>query len=128
MARRWPQTGFSLLEMIVALVILSFSLIVLYQATSNATRNVRLDERFVYATLIAESLLAEHPAVTEGGMDRGGEVDDFRWQLTARPFQAARRGAIPLYTLQAEVSWVEAGYPKDRQVRLVTVVPQESES
>ncbi|HAN69406.1 MAG TPA: general secretion pathway protein GspI, partial [Halieaceae bacterium] len=46
---RRKEGGFSLIEMIVAIVILALSLGMLYQAAAGATRNVRIDERYSYA-------------------------------------------------------------------------------
>ena len=67
-ARKPYQRGFSLLEILVALSILSMALGVLYQATSGATRNVRNDERYVFGVELARSLLVEYAQVpSEGG-------------------------------------------------------------
>ena len=128
MLQRRGQGGFSLLEIVVALVILSFSLVTLYQATANATRNVRRGERYAYATLLAQSLLAEHPAVPAGGLDVGGAVEDFRWRLNAAPVPDAgpQEADPPLHVLTVVVGW--DGDSAGREVRLVTVVPVEASS
>lgn len=123
--RAFSQRGFSLLEMIVALVILSLSLTVLYQATAGATRNVRSDERYSYAVLIAESLLAEHPVAAPGGVNRSGEVDDFQWGLRSQALPDNEEGntvPVALHHLTAEVSWWDGGV--QRRVNLETVVPE----
>src|SRR5690606_16032472 len=64
--------GFSLIEMLVAMVILGLTLGVLYQASAGATRNVRLDVRYTYAVQIAQSLLADYPRMPPGGVNRSG--------------------------------------------------------
>ena len=51
---RRADTGFSLIEMMVAMVILSLSLGVLYQAVSGATRNVGVAGEYLEATMLAE--------------------------------------------------------------------------
>jgi len=118
------QAGFSLLEMVVALVILSLSLAVLYQAAAGATRNVRSTEHYAYAILIAESLLAEHPVVGPGGVSGGGEVDDFHWVLRSEALGDAEGDSaqIQLHRLMVEVAWPDG--VDQRRVGLQTVVPQ----
>src|SRR5690606_40398158 len=66
--------GFSLIEALVAMVILALSLGALYQAAAGATRNVRVDERYTYAVQIAQSLLAEHPFVQRSEERRVGKA------------------------------------------------------
>lgn len=124
LAGRSAQTGFSLLEMVVALVILSISLAMLYQAAAGATRNVRVDERYAFAVQIAESLLADNPMVPMGGLQLGGEVDDFRWRLHSVPVgeDTGEAPAIRLQQLTAEVGWQDG--ENWREVTLVTVVPE----
>ena len=49
------QRGFSLVEMLAALVILGLALGALYQAASGATRNARVSAEYAIATTLAES-------------------------------------------------------------------------
>lgn len=120
---RHRQAGFSLIEMIVALVILSLSLGMLYQATAGATRNVRVDERYSYATLLAQSLLAQHATVPEGGARTGGTIEDYRWQLTTAAIPPPDNlPLVALHQLDVEVSWDDGG--RSRTVTLTTIVPQ----
>ena len=51
------QRGFSLVEMLAALVILGLALGALYQAASGATRNARVSAEYAIATTLAESEL-----------------------------------------------------------------------
>lgn len=123
MSSTFCQKGFSLLEMIVALVILSLSLGMLYQATAGATRNVRVDERYSYAMLLAQSLLAEYPEVAPGGIGENGEVEDYRWQVASELLPDEDDNVpMPLHRLVAEVAWDDGASTRD--VRLVTVVPE----
>lgn len=118
------MAGFTLIEMLVAMVILSLSLGVLYQAAAGATRNVRVDERYSYAVQIAQSLLDEHTVVAPGGVSRSGVNGDFRWSLYSENIPAGSNSPeapdIRLHRLDAVVSW---GEPNPRDVRLSTVVP-----
>ncbi|HHX81601.1 MAG TPA: type II secretion system protein [Pseudomonadaceae bacterium] len=121
--------GFSLVEMLVAMAILALSLGVLYQAAAGATRNVRIDERYTYAVQIAQSLLAEYPALPPEGVSSAGVMGDFSWQLDSSPWDAAdsvgsqARAVAPVELLQlvALVRWEGSG---TREVRLTTVVPE----
>jgi len=116
------EAGFSLIEMIVAMLILSISMGLLYQASAGATRNVRIDERYGYAILMAQSLIAGYPWLPAGGVRQGGDVEDYRWQLVSEPYQGVDiPEGIDLYRLEARVSWDGGDSP--RQVVLVTVVP-----
>lgn len=120
------ERGFSLIEMIVAMLILAISMGMLYQASAGATRNVRIDERYGYAILMAQSLIAEYPWLPAGGVNRGGDVQDYHWQLSSEPYQGIDMPeGIDLYRLEARVTWEGGSSP--RQVVLVTVVPVATE-
>ena len=72
--RRVYGPGFSLIEMLVALVILALSLSVLYQAAMGATRNVRVASEYTDAVMLAESMLAEHSHVIEENFTMAGRM------------------------------------------------------
>ncbi len=115
--------GFSLLEMLVAMAILGLSLGALYQATSGATRNVRMDEKYAYGVELARSLLADNAAVPAGGLGRTGETaGGFLWRVQASPTRFAI-GDLPqgaLQDIEVAVSWTDGS--RARQVVLHSVV------
>lgn len=122
--------GFSLIEMLVALVILSISLGVLYQAATGATRNVRVAAEYTDAVILAESMLADQSYVTQENYSASGQFQAFQWSLSSWPvpyddgLDPEERGitADPLQFLQVVVSWPgRAG--TFREVDLLTVVP-----
>ena len=121
------SSGFSLIEMLVAMVILGLTLGVLYQASAGAARNVRLDERYTYAVQIAQSLLADHARLPPGGLQLSGTAgDDYRWELIGSPLDVDP--SLPdatLYQLDVVVRWEGDG---SREVALTTVVPEQSQN
>lgn len=117
------QSGFSLLEMVVAIAILALSLGTLYQATSGATRNVRSAEKYAYGVELARSLLADNALVpAEGKSARGETAGGFRWSMQTSPVDLPN-GFLPrgaLHELEVLVSWSDGA--KRRKVTLVSVV------
>jgi general secretion pathway protein I len=118
-----PQSGFSLLEMVVAIAILALSLGTLYQATSGATRNVRSAEKYAYGVELARSLLADNVLVPAEGKSARGETEGgFRWSMQAVPVDLPT-GSLPrgaLQKLEVLVSWSDG--TKRRKVMLTSVV------
>jgi len=132
--RTTERSGFSLIEMLVALVIMSLSLGVLYQAATAAARNVATASQYTEATVLAESVLAEHSFVTAEQMSLEGSFADYFWELTSWPVPPADIGSedgmaegplaavgIPLQFLRVRVLW--AGRSASREVELLTIVP-----
>lgn len=106
--------GFSLLEILVAFVILSLTLGVIMKIFSGGLRNVGYADDYSRAVYLAESRLAvlgvEQP-LQEGAMS--GELDQrFRWQLFIQPYhemEATDHGQpnMKLYLVSMKVSWKE---------------------
>jgi general secretion pathway protein I len=116
------SAGFSLLEMVVALTILAFSLGALYHATGGATRNVRIDEKYAYSVELARSLLAENGKVPSSGTNVAGETSGgFNWYVTTKPITFGRTSTPDalLHEIEVGVSWVDTG--KRREVVLSSV-------
>lgn len=125
-------SGFSLLETLVALVILSLALGALYQAAAGATRNIRVAEQYTRAVALAESMLSEHSYIVEPNSSLAGEFEEFTWQVLSWPVPdpagtaAAENAALPvqglpLQYLQVWVRW--PGPSVQRELDLLTVVP-----
>ncbi len=103
--------GFSLLEAIVAILILSIALTALYGAFGSAQTGLAQIEHHVSARVLARSILEEHtasrrpPERTLTGRD--GELN---WVLTVREageeiIPTATAGGWTLYEFIVEVSW-----------------------
>lgn len=107
------QTGFSLLEMLVAIVILSFSLGALYNASSGATRIIGKDEKYVFALELAKSLAALNRITPEGFQSSGETQGGFIWSVVvASPDVGGHRVDSSAYESQlldmtVSVSWDE---------------------
>ena len=105
------SSGFSLLEMVVAMAILAISLGIMYQAVGGATRNVRADEKYAYAVELARSLLASNAQVPRSGLDVKGDTQgEFSWQVHTSSVdlpKALSPGA--LQAIAVTVSWPDRG-------------------
>ena len=128
------ERGFSLIEMLVALVIMSLSLGVLYQAATAAVRNVAVASQYTQATMLAESILAENSFVVAQQVSLSGAFKDYVWELSSWPVPPADVGSgkvtpdealpvlgVPLQFLRVRVLW--AGRSDEREVELLTIVP-----
>lgn len=118
------QHGLSLLEVLVALVIMALSLGALYDAVGGSVRAVIESERRVRAATFAQSLLEAHEVVEPGGMSVQGRVDDYQWTLDAVPFPTGweTTPGWRLYRVIAVVAWGD-GEPR-RAVTLSTLLPE----
>jgi len=113
--------GFSLVEVLAALVIAALMLNALYFAFSSAAgAGSRADDRLA-ATRIAGSLIDEHTASrTLRSGTREGQHGMFAWTVTIAPaadnLAVATSGPWRLHQIVATVSW-----PPRRQIRVETL-------
>jgi general secretion pathway protein I len=116
----------TLIEVLVAFVVLSMTLAVIMQIFSGGMRNARLAGAYSYALILAESQLAaagvEQPLSV--GQSSGQTGPDLTWRTTVELFDdggAAERLLLPtrLYQVRAQVSWNEGG--RERQVQLTSL-------
>lgn len=118
--------GFSLLELLVALSIMSMSLGLLYQASTGALRGVGdldLDQR---ANLLAQSIIETRDAVPEEGWNESGRAAEMDWRVSSAfyPTTTANDPAIPrLHEVRVVVSWGSGRGP--RRIELHTLLPQQ---
>ena len=123
---RGRSAGFSLLELLVALSIMSMALGFLYQASTGALRGVTdldMDER---ANVLAQSILQARDAVPAAGWNESGRAAGMNWQVSSAPYetQVARdRPAIPrLHEVRIVVQWDSWRGP--HRLELHTLLPQ----
>ena len=120
---RTVNRGMTLIEVLVAFVILSLAMGVIMQIFSGGMRNARLAEGYSRAVFLAESRLAavglEQPLVA--GEVSGQVNPDLRWRVTINPFDdggVAEQLVMPvrLYQVRVRVSWSDEG--RQRQIEL----------
>ena len=117
-----PANGFSLIEVLAALVILALGLGSLYAAFNNALGAAGRADSHLAATLLAQSLLDQQTAgrVFKPGVTRGRQ-DRFSWTMAIEPADqelapTAVAGSWQLIRMAVTVAW-----PRQRQVRLETL-------
>lgn len=124
--------GFSLMEVLIAFVILALSLGVMMQIFSGGLRNAGIVDDYGFALSVAESRLAAMGVETplEEGSERG-EVDrKFLWQMDVRPYMTEMDSAgksLPpykLYQVQVEVSWHNIGADRSISLTSLRVTPR----
>jgi len=106
------QRGFTLLEVLVAFVLLSLTLGVILQIFSGGLRNAAAAAHYTKATVVADSKLAmlgaEFP-LTEGEMS--GEEGIYLWRMTIKPevdvnaLDNPTAGRYQLYSVTLVVRW-----------------------
>ena len=123
-----PVRGFSLLEMLVALVILSLSLGALYQGATRAIQNTSVADQYTRAVMLAESMIATSNYVTAERASISGEFEIYTWEARSWPADISDNNEAdapvngqPLQYLSITVTW--PGSKSDRQLELLTVVP-----
>ena len=108
--------GMTLIEVLVAFVILSVAMGVIMQIFSGGIRNARLAEGYSRALFLAESRMAavgREQLLVPGEMN-GQTSPDLRWRVIVSPFDdagASEQFAMPvrLYQVKVVVNWSEEG-------------------
>jgi len=105
-----------LLEVLVAIAVLSVSGVILLQIFAAGARNVGHGQRLAEAAAIAESQLASAAADGAAGSNSGKTDDGFSWVVQSTPIesreltQRADPMSATLYHVEVTVSW---GDPDD---------------
>jgi general secretion pathway protein I len=125
---RAGERGFTLIEVLVAFVIVALALGALLQVFATGLRGSSAAENYTMAALLAESKLAamgiEEP-LEEG--ERAGEFDNgFAWSTIVRPYDGGgdggptlAPGALQAFEVSVTVRWGGAG--RERSVSLATL-------
>lgn len=138
MPRRMHQSGFTLLEIVVAFAVLALGLGLAMRIAGGAVEQARNGQSFSEAALYAKSRLdmAGAGERLEEGMDSGEFDDRYRWELEVQPFEAADAGTdagvtgvppVELYRLVLTVFWRDGEHERRAEfstLRALTPDPQ----
>ncbi len=127
------ERGFSLLEILVAFVLLALAMAVLMQIFSSSLNGATVADRYAKATMLAESKLAAagvEEALNEGSSS--GTYDElFSWVVEIKPYNepsADTTGAnldqilfVKLFEITATVSFPANDRRTDRTARVVSL-------
>ncbi len=111
------QAGFSLLEVLIATVILSLTLAIILQGQAGGLATQAADASRLQATWVAEQVLLDsgQPGKLQPGRWRG-QQGAFRYEVEAIPqyrLPLSHLGrVVACYVLTVTVSWQEKGRPK----------------
>ena len=119
------QSGFTLLEVLVAFSITAMALGVVFQIFGKGSTALVLGDEYAEAVAIAESRLAEWSVGPEGQVARSGSDGRYGWQVDVSDYgDAGAAGAktpLELKQLAVEVRWESRG--QTRVVKLQTLKP-----
>jgi general secretion pathway protein I len=114
--------GFSLLELVVALAIMSIGLGVLYRAVGGGVRTVGDLSAHSRAVIIGESVLQMRDSVPVEGWSETGQWEGYRWSVASTPYEAAAGSAVALHRVQVEVVWSDG--LREQSFSLASLRPQ----
>jgi general secretion pathway protein I len=125
MHRDIGQSGYSLVEVLVAFLILAMALAVLFRLFSAGLRNATVSEEYARAALVAETqlALAAGDQLTESYTE-GVEADKYRWTRSIEPYRpyanySSRFPDIAALEINVSVEWPAGG--TNRRIDLSTI-------
>jgi general secretion pathway protein I len=126
MAAAPSKSGFTLLEVLVALAILSVALGALYHIFSAGLDYQTKAAREAEAVSIAQSLLARVGAdVPVKAGESSGEIDNgFFWSLTVTPIDAPTGAAALPVDVKATVTWHSGGSERSVTLQSTRLIPR----
>lgn len=124
--RRGNDRGFTLIEIVVALLVLALASAAIFEGFSTGFRSSRTANDFAEAVLIAQAKLAP-VGVAEplaAGVTTGEEGDKFAWTVHVDPVDApveegARASSLQPFLVAVDVTWSDGG--AERTVSLSTL-------
>ena len=127
---RRHQAGFTLVEVIIALALLSIGLTVLLGLISSSLRQAADAERMAEAGSLAQSLMAEVGVDLPISLqERDGQFPNgYRWHLKMYPYGDAREREewpVGIYMISTEVEWQEGERRRSYALRTLRLGPRQ---
>ena len=123
---RKTSQGMTLIEVLVAFIVLSVTMAVIMQIFAGGIRNARSADSYSRAVFLAESKMAavglERPLIP--GEDSGQLGSEMRWRVSVTPAEAdattnVQLMPVRLYQIRVTAAWGEDG--RERQVELTSL-------
>lgn len=125
----------SLIEVLVAFVILSMVMSVILRINSTSLRNHEVSKQYLRAVRIAESRLVEmgmdeqSPNLVRAGM----EADGYRWEFVRQPYAGwdeEKLQGLPAEAVEErlEISWGEGGSPRTLSFSRISLIYRDGAS
>lgn len=116
--------GFSLLEVLVAFVVMGLVVGVILQLFGSSMRGVALSDEYSFAVQVAESRLAavgNEIEVEDGSVSGEEKGSGYRWEVQMEPLDAANLSEklekvqlpLQLYRVEVAVTWQGDGKPRE---------------
>ncbi len=119
-----PQSGFTLLEVLVAFVILASSLGIIYQLTLTGGLRTRQSTDEILALLVAKNRLQE--PLGPNWRYKEGQEGKFKWTVNKAPYNndnpLNRRNLVKLWKIDVTVSW--QAFTHKKSINLSTLRPE----
>lgn len=129
MLARYRNSGYSLVEVLVAMAILALSLTILLRIFGDGLRNIDVSDDYTRALLIAESQLelAGTSIPLASLSDTGVVAEKFRWTRTIdeyHPFADVDDVVVPVsaYSVTVDVEWTQANRVRSVNVASIKLV------
>ena len=112
------ERGFTLLEVLIAFIIMSLAFVLLFQGASGGVSNTRIATRTEQAVSLARSKLSSFDAdASHDAEDLQGDDGDYHWRLQVvpvlsipvRPIGRSRPDPTVLYHVAVTISWMTDG-------------------
>jgi general secretion pathway protein I len=121
------ERGFTLLEVLVALSILSLSVAVLFGIFSQALERAHLDKYAMHARVLAQSLLAQVIASPVKHNGSGVDPEGYSWLVRITPpNESSRSLSGPILAVSLRVGWLAAGQQRFLSLNTLTFGSTES--
>jgi len=127
------EAGFTLVEVIVALAMLSLGLTLVMSLLSTGLGRAGMAERLAGAVSLAQSVMAQvgtaiplRPETRESA-----EANGYRWHLAIQPYRAEPAGdarAVELYQVSVNVGWREGEDPRSFALSTLRLGPRAAKS